>query len=47
MASRSGEEIGSAVLATASPAEITGNSNRVDFEKLLAEFVRGFHPHIC
>jgi len=42
MVSRSGEEIGSAVAATASPAEITRNSQSVDFEKLLADLSAAF-----
>jgi signal transduction histidine kinase len=42
MASRSGEENGGAVLATASPAEIAGNSELVDFEKLLSELSAAF-----
>jgi signal transduction histidine kinase len=42
MVSRSGEENGRAVVATASPAEITRNSEVADFEQLLADLSAAF-----
>jgi signal transduction histidine kinase len=42
MVTRSGEENGRSVVATASPAEITRSSKFVDFEKLLADLSAAF-----
>src|SRR5271170_3656523 len=42
MVTRSGEENGRSAVATASPAEITRNSELVDFEKLLGDLSAAF-----